>query len=213
MRVVQAVQKGRDLRHCIIHRASGFDVFPHLLHARSPVNTVELRIVVMLLHVCICISQHGLSEFTIRLCVLLGPSGNWRETAQSREKAKAFPHHKKVCRSLLQGRWLLQNSGYTHRPVVLDARPRLPKLIPSFPHAIVTSNLDPRFQRANHGQGGGTCKNRGAVPNSFVVKILTPKPLGLKILQTLFADPAPSKPFRGRGGGGRGNQPLTSISF
>jgi hypothetical protein len=38
--------------------------------------------------------------------------------------------------------------------------------------------------------------------NSFVVKILTSKPLGLKILQTLFAKPAPVKAFGGGGGGG-----------
>jgi len=32
---------------------------------------------------------------------------------------------------------------------------------------------------------------------SFVLKILTSKPFDIKILQTLFADPAPSKVFRG----------------
>lgn len=36
----------------------------------------------------------------------------------------------------------------------------------------------------------------------FVVKILTCKPLRLKILQSIFADPAPVKAFRGVGGGG-----------
>jgi hypothetical protein len=36
--------------------------------------------------------------------------------------------------------------------------------------------------------------------NSFVVKILTSKPLGLKILQGILANPAPVKAFRCGGG-------------
>ena len=36
----------------------------------------------------------------------------------------------------------------------------------------------------------------------FVIKILTSNSLGLKILQTLFAEPAPVKPFRGGWGEG-----------
>ena len=37
---------------------------------------------------------------------------------------------------------------------------------------------------------------------SFKVKILTSNSYGLKILQTIFAAPAPVKAFRGMGGGG-----------
>jgi hypothetical protein len=67
----------------------------------------------------------------------------------------------------------------------------------------VTSNLDPQIQKADDGQGGGGIrKNRGAALNSFVVKILTSKPLGLKILQGIFVEPAPVKAFRELGGGG-----------
>jgi len=39
-------------------------------------------------------------------------------------------------------------------------------------------------------------------PKSPVFKILTSKFFDIKILQTLFANPAPSKAFRGRGEGG-----------
>ena len=39
-------------------------------------------------------------------------------------------------------------------------------------------------------------------PKSFVLKILTSNLFDIKILQTLFADPAPSKAFRGYGGRG-----------
>ena len=39
-------------------------------------------------------------------------------------------------------------------------------------------------------------------PNAFVFKILTSKIFDIKILQTLFAKPAPSKTFREYGGGG-----------
>jgi len=46
--------------------------------------------------------------------------------------------------------------------------------------------------------------------NSFIFKILTSKPLGLKILQTIFANPAPVAAFRGLAGGG---YPLKSGVF
>jgi hypothetical protein len=42
----------------------------------------------------------------------------------------------------------------------------------------------------------------GNTRNSFVFKILTSNSYGLKILQTLFAKPAPVKPFQGVGGRG-----------
>jgi hypothetical protein len=67
----------------------------------------------------------------------------------------------------------------------------------------VTSDLDPEIQRADHRQGGGgTRGNREPVSNSFVLKILTPKPLGLKILRGIFAKPAPDKAFHGLVGEG-----------
>jgi hypothetical protein len=67
----------------------------------------------------------------------------------------------------------------------------------------VTSDLDPRIQTADHCLGGGGARrNREPGSNSFVPKILTPKPLGLKILQTIFANPAPVAAFKGVGGGG-----------
>src|ERR1019366_10571815 len=69
--------------------------------------------------------------------------------------------------------------------------------------APVTSNLDLQIQRADHRQGGGGLrKNRESGPKSFVVKLLTSKPLRLKILQSIFANPAPVKPFRRVGKGG-----------
>jgi hypothetical protein len=78
-----------------------------------------------------------------------------------------------------------------------------------FPHRDVTSNLDPRIQTADHLQGGGgTRRNREPASKSSVLKILTSKPLALKILRAIFAKPAPVKAFRG--GGGRGVYPSTS---
>src|SRR5208283_5500940 len=56
----------------------------------------------------------------------------------------------------------------------------------------VTSNLDLEIQKADHREGGsGTSSHAEKGRNSFVLKILTSKPLGLKILQAIFADPAP----------------------
>ncbi len=50
--------------------------------------------------------------------------------------------------------------------------------------------------------------------NSFALKILTLKSSAIKILQTLFANPAPSKPFTGMGEGGylKSNQNSRKIS-
>ena len=50
----------------------------------------------------------------------------------------------------------------------------------------------------------------GKTRNSIVFKILTSNPYGLKILQTLFAKPAPVKPFQGVRGRG---VPLTTPNF
>jgi len=75
-----------------------------------------------------------------------------------------------------------------------------------FPQAPVTSNLDLEIRKADHrqGRGGGSkkCRNRH---NPFVLRILIGKLLPLKILQTILANPAPVKPFRG--GRGRGIPP------
>jgi len=62
----------------------------------------------------------------------------------------------------------------------------------------VTSNLAARVKQADYGQGGGGIDEyRNTGPNSPVVKILTSKLFDIKILQTLFAAPAPVKAFRG----------------
>ena len=75
----------------------------------------------------------------------------------------------------------------------------------------VTSALAPKIERADHGQGGGgggedSEKHR----KSIVLKILTSNPLGLKILQTVFAEPAPVKAFRRCGEGGTPPSPPLS---
>jgi hypothetical protein len=76
------------------------------------------------------------------------------------------------------------------------------RLALGFPQTRVTSDLDPGIQRADHGYGGGGARrNRVRGSNSFVLKILTSKPLALKILQTIFANPAPVAAFRGWEGG------------
>jgi hypothetical protein len=67
----------------------------------------------------------------------------------------------------------------------------------------VTPNLASTGQRADDVQGGGgSNSDRDDGSKYFGIKILTSKPLGLKILQTIFANPAPVAAFRG--GGGRG---------
>ena len=67
----------------------------------------------------------------------------------------------------------------------------------------VTSNLAPNSQQADHGQSGGSIgRESNSMRNSFALKILTLKSSAIKILQTLFANPAPRKPLRGIGGGG-----------
>jgi hypothetical protein len=58
-------------------------------------------------------------------------------------------------------------------------------------------------QKAEDGQGGGgTHPRHENVSKSFVFRILTAKSYALKILQTIFAPPAPVKDSRGVGEGG-----------
>jgi hypothetical protein len=72
-----------------------------------------------------------------------------------------------------------------------------------FPHPAVTSNLAPHLKSAHHDRGEGSIgKSHNNDPKPFVVKILTSKPSAIKILHTLFANPAPSKLLQGQGGGG-----------
>ena len=80
-----------------------------------------------------------------------------------------------------------------------------------FPHPAVTSNLAPHLKSAHHDRGEGSIgKSHNNDPKPFVVKILTSKPSAIKILHTLFANPAPSKLLQGQGGGG---VPPKSILF
>jgi hypothetical protein len=78
----------------------------------------------------------------------------------------------------------------------------------AFPHPEhVTSNLALHKKKADHGQGvSGTSFPGENTHKFFVIKILTSNPLRLKILQSIFANPAPVKAFSGWGGGGT---PLT----
>jgi hypothetical protein len=75
--------------------------------------------------------------------------------------------------------------------------------IRSFPHARVTSDLDPEIEKAEdcHGESGRRQIHANG-RNPFVLKILTSNPLALKILPAIFARPAPVKAFRGWGEGG-----------
>jgi hypothetical protein len=67
----------------------------------------------------------------------------------------------------------------------------------------VTPNLAPDKEKADHHQGvSGRRSDREKPHKLFVIKILTSKPLRLKILQSIFAKPAPVKAFQRRGEGG-----------
>jgi hypothetical protein len=72
-----------------------------------------------------------------------------------------------------------------------------------FPQLDVTSDLALHKKKADHRHGEwGAGAYLEKSPNSFVVRILTSNRYALKILQTLFAEPAPVKAFqRGKGGG------------
>jgi len=50
-------------------------------------------------------------------------------------------------------------------------------------------------------------------PKSIVFKILTSKLFDIKILRTLFVNPAPSKVFRGSGGGGAPFEGMVKAVF
>jgi hypothetical protein len=61
----------------------------------------------------------------------------------------------------------------------------------------VTSNLDPKIQRADYCQGGGGTRIRYEKrPKFFVIKILTSNYCWLKILHSIFAKRAPVKAFQ-----------------
>jgi hypothetical protein len=112
----------------------------------------------------------------------------------------------------IQGAWPIFHSFGVAGTITTEAAPpfaifegwdldRYP--FPGFPQPNVTSNLDLKIQRADHSRGGGGAgRNPERGSNSIVLKILTSKPLGLKILQTIFANPAPVAAFRGVGGEG-----------
>jgi len=66
----------------------------------------------------------------------------------------------------------------------------------------VTSNFASQIKKADHcRRGGSTRTERRKRRKSIVLKILTCKLFAIKILQTLFANPAPIKPSEV---GGRG---------
>src|SRR5579864_7449827 len=104
-----------------------------------------------------------------------------------------------------------EESGAQHNEAFTVHLPLWFRLFPRFPEPDVTSALVPHHERADHCQSASS-KNMSAQesPKSFVVKILTSKPLGLSILQTLFANPA-SVAASQRGGGG-GYPKIRSIS-
>ncbi len=67
----------------------------------------------------------------------------------------------------------------------------------------MTSNLAFNKKKADYRQSAnGTIFARENTRKLFVIRILTSKPLPLRILQAIFANPAPVKAFRGGGGGG-----------
>jgi len=71
--------------------------------------------------------------------------------------------------------------------------------------------LPPARKQVDYGQGGGGIdKYRDIGLKFFVVKILTSNFFDIKILQTLFADPAPVKAFGGWGEGGYPGKPRFS---
>jgi len=67
----------------------------------------------------------------------------------------------------------------------------------------VTSDLARFSRKADHRQGvSGIRQGLKKARKLFEIKILTPNSYALKILQTIFAKPAPVKAFRGMGGRG-----------
>ena len=128
---------------------------------------------------------------------ILRATGQFSKGRQpARSSTAGIKNDSRTCRSRgANDKVILGNSSVASVPsVVLRCR---------FPQPDVTSNLAPRRERADHRQGGsskGTSAKKS--PKSFVVKILTSKPLGLKILQTLFANPAPVAAFQRRWGRG-----------
>src|ERR1035437_9869070 len=86
---------------------------------------------------------------------------------------------------------------------VWTADRRLRATDPEIHNCRVTSNLVIHRQKSRScSRRSGSCGEREKRRKSFVVKILTSKLLAIKILQSIFADFAPVKGFRRRGGGG-----------
>src|SRR5437763_140461 len=79
----------------------------------------------------------------------------------------------------------------------------------NFHKRVVTSDLDPETRKAEDCQGeSGRCTRCKRSRKCFVLKILTPNSLGLKILRSAFVKPAPGARFRdGRGRGVPSNDP------
>ena len=122
--------------------------------------------------------------------------------AQPLQRAQSMGHPGSMLAS--KGAPPASHKSWVAHPFALFAKGWDSREPPSrFPQPNVTANLDPGIQIADHCLGGGGARrNREPGHNSFVLKILTSNPLGLKILQTMFANPAPVAAFKGVGGGG-----------
>jgi hypothetical protein len=92
----------------------------------------------------------------------------------------------------------------TSLPHPIHALERRPGTRPKVIHSPdVTSDLVPLIKIARSWpRRTGYGEPYRLTPNSFVLKILTSKLFGIKILQTIYAGPAPSKTLRRYGGGG-----------
>jgi hypothetical protein len=70
-------------------------------------------------------------------------------------------------------------------------------------NSVVTSNLAPNPKLARSCQRRTGCREPDRpTPKSNILKILTSKLFDIKILPTVFANPAPSETFTRAGGGG-----------
>ncbi len=60
MRIIQRAQRSRDVRQRRVLRSRFIDFLPRLAHPRVPIQTMKLRIVIMLLHVRRDVVEHQL---------------------------------------------------------------------------------------------------------------------------------------------------------